>query len=226
MSFLRHVGKIGDRKVAIIFREVPNEPHMALVTYTETLNRVLHDGLIQCIESDIGQSSESLADALNRAYTQDGKIILQLLHKEGLLKKVQTSQVVVTPNPSTQIKLEELNKILNEMQQGEEAVKRLAEMDSTRGMQDPATVAAKKMRDSILPKGVQASSSDILGDNAIANNLKQQAERMAAEAKGLLAESARLHKEAAEMLGVQLETAPTEPVKRGRGRPAKAKVVA
>ena len=140
--------------------------------------------------------------------------------------EVQTSQVVVTPNPSTQIKLEELNKILNEMQQGEEAVKRLAEMDSTRGMQDPATVAAKKMRDSILPKGVQASSSDILGDNAIANNLKQQAERMAAEAKGLLAESARLHKEAAEMLGVQLETAPTEPVKRGRGRPAKAKVVA
>jgi len=38
MSFLRHIGKMGDRKVAIIFREVPGEPHMALVTYTETLN--------------------------------------------------------------------------------------------------------------------------------------------------------------------------------------------
>jgi len=28
MSFLRHVGKMGDRKVAIIFREIPGEPHI------------------------------------------------------------------------------------------------------------------------------------------------------------------------------------------------------
>ena len=221
MSFLRHVGKIGDRKVAIVFREVPNEPHMALVTYTETLNRLLHDALIQCIESDIGQSSDSLADALHRSYTQDGKIILQLLHKENLLKKVQTSQVIVTPNPSTQIKLEELNKILNEMQQGEEAVRRLAEIDSSRGMQDPTAVAAKRMRDSNLPKGIQSTSNDVLGDNVIANNLLQQSQRMQAEAKVLLAESQRLQDEANSMLGVS-----TEPVKRGRGRPAKAKVAA
>ena len=37
MSFLRHVGRVGDRKVAILFREVPGEPHMSLVAYTETL---------------------------------------------------------------------------------------------------------------------------------------------------------------------------------------------
>ena len=45
MSFLRHVGKHGDRKVAIIFREVPGEPHMALITYTETLNQHTNDAL-------------------------------------------------------------------------------------------------------------------------------------------------------------------------------------
>ena len=28
MSFIRHVGKHGDRKVAVVFREVPGEPHM------------------------------------------------------------------------------------------------------------------------------------------------------------------------------------------------------
>ena len=28
MSFTRHVGKHGDRKVAIVFREVPGEAHM------------------------------------------------------------------------------------------------------------------------------------------------------------------------------------------------------
>ena len=98
MSFLRHVGKIGDRKVAIVFREVPGEPHMALVTYTETLNQHIHDPMMKCIESDIGQNSQNLADALNRTHTKDGKYILQLLHAEGLLKKVQTAQVTVTPN--------------------------------------------------------------------------------------------------------------------------------
>jgi len=221
MSFLRHVGKIGDRKVAIIFREIPGESHMCLVTYTETLNAHIHDPMMKCIESDIGQSSQNLADALNRSYTKDGKIILQVLHAEGLLKKVQTSQVVVTPNSSTKIKLEELNKILDEMEQGEQAVKRLAEMDASRGMQSPADVA-RRMRDAVTPPVPQAQG--ILGDSQLANNLRQQAAKMDAEAKGLLAEAARLMKEAAQMEGIPLETVATpETVKRGRGRPAGAK---
>lgn len=202
MSFLRHVGKHGDRKVAVIFREVPGEPHMCLVSYTETLNQHVHDPLVRCIESDIGQNSENLADALNRTYTQDGKPILQTLHFEGQLKKVQTSLVVMTPQPNTRIKLDELNKILNEMKQGEDAVKRLAELDSSRGLQDPADVARRlrgdKMPSQMNQQGLQASG-DALGDNAIANNLRQQAAKMAAEAKGLLAESERLMNEATVM---------------------------
>ena len=76
MSFLRHVGKHGDRKVAVVFREVPGEPHMCLVVYTEILGQNIHDPLVKCIESDIGQNSENLADALNRSYTKDGHFIL------------------------------------------------------------------------------------------------------------------------------------------------------
>jgi hypothetical protein len=226
MSFLRHIGKIGDRKVAIVFREVPGEPHMALVTYTESLNRHLHDPMMACIESDIGQNSQNLADALNRTHTQDGKYILQVLHAEGLLKKVQTSQVVVTPNANTKIKLDELNKILTEMEQGESAVKRLQELDQSRGIQDPAEVARKMRTDPAPPpRGIQGSN-DVLGDSAIANNLLQQARKMEAEAKGLLAESARLQQEANNMLGIPAETQTLStdvPVKRGRGRPAGSK---
>jgi hypothetical protein len=210
MSFTRHVGKHGDRKVAVVFREVPGEAHMCLVTYTETINQHIHDPLIRCIESDIGQNSEHLADALNRTYTQDGKPILQVLHLEGQLKKVQTSQILMTPSPNQIIRLDELNKILDEMKLGEEAVKRMAELDKSRGIQDPATVA-RKMRgtkDATVtpPKGLQATG-DALGDAAIAQNLRQQAAKMDAEAKGLLAESARLHKEAAALEGVTAETA-------------------
>lgn len=228
MSFLRHVGKIGDRKVAVIFREVPGESHMCLVTYTETLNQHLHDPLIRCIESDIGQNSPNLADALNRTHTKDGKYILQILHAEGLLKKVQTSQVVMTPNPGTKIKLDELNKMLDEMEQGEAAVKRMAELDSSLGLQSPGDVARRLRGDVPAVPPIKSAPDGILGDSALANNLRQQATRMEAEAKGLLAESARLHKEAAQMEGIPLETHTTisAPVAKKRGRPAKTTVTA
>lgn len=217
MSFIRHVGKHGDRKVAIIFREVPNEPHMCLVTYTETLNRHMHDPMMKTIESDIGQNSANLADALNRSYTTDGKFMLQTLHQEGLLKKVQTSQVVMTPNSQTSIRLDELNKMLNEMEQGEAAVKRLAELDSSLGIQDPAQVARKLRTPAVVGEGA-------LGDAAIAAQRLAQAQRMESEARGLLAESQRLMEEARTIdpsLGQ-----PILPVAKKRGRPAKAKATA
>lgn len=210
MKFLRHVGKHNERKVAVIFREVPGEPHMCLVTYPDVLNRHVHDPLMQCIESDIGQNSENLADALNRTYTSDGKIILQALHAEGQLKKVNTEQVVMTPQPNTRIKLNELNKILDEMKQGEQAVKRLAELDSSAGLQDPADVA-RRMRGDQKPAATTPlqAAQGALGDDAIANNLKAQATRMANEAKGLLAEAERMMHEANQMLGIKEEPAAT-----------------
>ena len=229
MAFLRHVGKQGDRKVAVVFREVPGEPHMALVVYTETLNRNIHDPLVKCIESDIGQSSENLAEALNRSYTTDGQIILQKLHAEGMLKKVQTELIVMTPAPNTRIKLNELNKILDEMKMGEEAVKKLADMDSQMGMQDPAAVA-RRMRGDAVP-GLDASpiqaSGDALGDTALAANLRQQADRMSREANGLLAEAQRLVEQARSLdpAAAAPPTLDSTPVKT-KGRPKKTPVTA
>src|ERR1035437_6343607 len=180
-SFLRHVGKIGDRKIALAFREVPGEPHMCLVVYTEVLNAHIHDAMMQCIESDIGQQSESLADALNRSFTRDGRPLLALLHKEGLMKKVQTSQVLMIPNTQTSIKLDELNKILDDIKNGEAAVKKMAEIESTE------TVKAMRGLGPVI-----AASNDALGDNDIAKNLLVQSQKMNSEANGLLLESGRL----------------------------------
>lgn len=233
MGFIRHVGKHGDRKVAIIFREVPGEPHMCLVVYTELLNRSIHDPLIQCIESDIGQNSESLADALNRTYTTDGHVILQKLHAEGQLKKVNTEVIVMTPAPNTRIKLNELNKMLDEMKQGEDAVKRLAEIDKSAGMQDPAAVAAKRIRNQQAKQANNvASSGDALGDAELAKQRMDQAEKMEREAQGLLAESKRLMDEAKSLdpslakskKNVKKEPSMTPSAIRGRNARAKAKI--
>jgi hypothetical protein len=236
MAFMRHVGKHGDRKIAVVFREVPGEPHMALVVYTEILNRSIHDPLIACIESDIGQNSEDLALALNRSYTTDGQIILQKLHAEGMLKKVQTELIVMTPQPGTLIKLNELNKILDQMKMGEDAVRKMAEMDKQMGMQDPMAVA-RRMRgdkDAFTPETIPGqtaplqASGDALGDSVIANSLRQQALRMATEAKGLLAESERMLQEAetlAPSTTAAKATGSTLTGKKSRGRPKKTVTV-
>jgi hypothetical protein len=203
-QFIKHVGKIGDRKVAIVFRQIPGEEHMALVVYTELLNQNIHDPLVATIESDIGQFSKDLGDALNRSYTRDGKIILQVLHHEGMMKKVQTSQVLMTPAPNRHIKLNELNDILNEMDKGEEAVKKLAEMDRSRGLQDPVDVARRMRGESTDPKArnkppVTQPTEGMLGDSDLARQRLEQALRMEREANGLLSESQRLMNEAYSM---------------------------
>jgi hypothetical protein len=209
MSFTRHVGKHGDRKVAVVFREVPGEPHMCLVTYTETINQHVHDPLIRCIESDIGQNSENLADALNRSYSQDGRPILQVLHAEGQLKKVNTELIVMTPAPNTRIKLSELNKILDEMKLGEDAVKRMAELDQSRGLQDPADVARRMRGPQNKQPPVVSPSGDLLGDASLAKQRMEQAQKMEREAKGLLAEAQRLTTEA-QTLDPSLAPKPTK----------------
>lgn len=225
MAFLRHIGKHGDRKVAVVFREVPGEPHMALVVYTEVLGQTIHDPLMACIESDIGQNSEDLALALNRTHTKDGTIILQKLHGEGMLKKIRTELVVMTPQPGVQIKLDELNKILDEMKQGEEAVKKLAEMDASMGLQDPVDVA-RRLRGDQTKASVQPTG-DALGDQTLAANLRQQAERMQREAQGLLAEVNRLMEEANTLDPVKAKKA-TKTVKAEapKARKSRAKVTA
>jgi hypothetical protein len=224
---IKHVGKHGDRKVAIIFREVPGEEHMCLVVYTETLPVAMHDAMIRAIESPSCQTSENLGDALFRELFSDGRPMLQTLHAEGMLKKVQTKQVVVTPNPSSHVNLEEMNDILRKMKLGKEAIREMADIDANRGMTGKVRPKDQYGREIGAPTDqVRAGSAAIAGsdaaraldDAALATDFQRQAERMAAEARQLLAESARLMKQAHELAGVKAEVA-SKPT-RGRKKQA------
>lgn len=140
----RHVGKHNNQPLIVIFRQLPGEEHMALVVYTSTLPDAINEPLMKAIESDAAQTTIDVADVLNRTMTKNGVPMLQELHRTGRLKKVQTDSIVMTPNRATQIKLSELNRMLDEIAKGEEATKRLAEADAARGLQTPAEVAARK----------------------------------------------------------------------------------
>jgi hypothetical protein len=72
-------------------------------------------------------------------------------------------------------------------------------MDKSMGMQSPVDVARKMRNPAERMQEPVMGTGDVLGDNALANNLRQQAAKMTAEAKGLMAESQRLLKEANQM---------------------------
>lgn len=228
---IKHVGKHGDRKVAVIFREIPGEEHMCLVVYTETLPVAMHDALMRAIETTQAQAAENLGDALFRELFSDGRPMLTTLHAEGMMKKVQTRQIVITPNPSSHVNLEEMNDILRKMKLGQEAIREMADLDSNRGMTGKVKPKDDYGREIGAPiNAVRAGSNQIAGsdaalalsDVALAENFRQQAAKMQAEAKGLMAESARLLKEAAGLGGATLEVQ-SQP-KPQRGRPKKQAV--
>jgi len=191
---IKHVGKHNDRKIIIVYREVPTEPHMALVVYSDVLPGPVHDPVMKVLENE-GQQQKSLADAFHRATLPDGRNMLGALHSEGWLKKVQTNQIAVLANQTSNVRLDELNKIINEMESGDDARKRLEELDASRGLQtrsrdvgEPATAPSQ------VPAGGALSDADI------ANNLLEQAKMMEANAKSMLEESKRLKAEAKDMM--------------------------
>lgn len=232
MAFLKHIGRHGDRKVATLFREVPQEEHMCLVIYPDTLPAPWESAIMKVLESEVGQQAENFADALHRSLLPDGRVILETLHREKMIKKIRAGDVIMTPRSDSSIRLDELNKMLNEMKQGEAAIKRLAESDAGRGMVDPSIKRAAEaaFKNQNAPQPLQPSN-DALSDRAIAANMLAQAQKMEAEGKGLLAESARMRKDAERMdPGVVASAIPTTAItastSKKRGRPSNASKVA
>jgi len=233
---LKHIGRHGDRKVAIIFREVPGEDHMCLVIYPDVLPTHMHNAIMKVLESTPGQAATNFADVLHRNVLPDGRPMLEALHREGKLKKVATNQVIVTPTATSSVKLDELNRLVKEMESGTEALKRLQQIDQNAGIVPPdvkrqAEAEFKKTQQrTTTPPPMQAPTTGALDDQALANNMLNQAKRMEAEAKGLVAEAARMKKEAERMfpgvlVGESPEPAPAVSTTATRGRPKnKAKI--
>lgn len=210
MQMLKHVGKHNDKKIVLVYRQIPDEEHMCLVLYSDTLPQLFHDEVMSCLESTVGQAAQELAEPLFRTVMKDGRNCLETLHREGFLKKVATNQVIITPNAKSSVRLDELNSILNEMAKGEDAIKKMANLDANAGMQtkrEPREVGANPAsRTSVADPG-NAVIGDVLTDDQLAAQRVAQAAKMKLEAQALLAEAARLESEAA-----TLNKAPTKNV--------------
>lgn len=208
---IKHVGKHNQRRVAIVYRTVPDEDHMALVVYTDALPQMVHDEAMKVLESEIGQNAKELADALFRTTMADGTNCLTSLHKGGWLKKVPCNQVIVTPTAKSTCRLDELNELLKKIELGGEAATALAQLDQNRGMKGSNV---KPGREVGTPASLATTSADlsgdVLSDADIANQRISQAIRMESEAKSLLAEAKRLKAEAASLTPATVKKATTK----------------
>lgn len=116
MPFLKHIGKMKNNgaKVAVVYRTLPGDAYHALVVGTNSLQESYHDGLMSLIQSENGQAANELADILSVRKFPDGSNMLEFLHVKGYLKKVPTDGVIMTPTPTDNISLDQLNQLLAE----------------------------------------------------------------------------------------------------------------
>lgn len=190
---MKHIAKHNGKKCIVVFRKIPGDDHLALVVYGENIPSLIHDDIMKAVEGKVGQQEHEFATALHRTVLTDGRNALAALHSEGYLKKVPTNQVIMTPTSTSTVRLDELNKLVDQINTGDDARAELARNDAARGIVDPATKRA-------AVKAAQAPVDGALSDIDIANNMIQQAEQMEVEANSLLAEAKRMIAEAKSML--------------------------
>ena len=178
---MKHIGRMKEtgRKVAVVFRTIPGDPHSALVVQTENIKDADHDKLMTLIESNTGQTADELADAMQRTPLGDGSMMLNSFHLTGKLTKVSTSDIEMTPDTASTISLDELNKMIAEQ-------KGVSVADLAVGGSSVETIATAET----VPSGeasatVEAAKEQPLSDSQLANNMRADADRLFKEATEL-----------------------------------------
>lgn len=115
---MKHVGKVGEKPVVVVFREVPNEPDNALIVETGTLEPDQHDALMNVIQSPEAQESNNVSEVLHRRTFPDGSNMLTALHYSKKITKVPVNLVSLTPTPSQAVALEEVNAEIRKIEAG------------------------------------------------------------------------------------------------------------
>jgi len=179
MANLKHVGKLSTngRRCIVAYRVLPDDPDHCLVVHSDSLDADQHDTLIKLVESDAGQSSYELAEAMARTQLPDGRNMLEAFHLTGKLVVHPTNIVTMIPNNQTSIKLNELNDMIAEEQGvtvSDLAIKSKSAKttETTTAVQDPVSA----------PSTV---SDEPLSDEDLAAKYRSDADRLYKEAKKL-----------------------------------------
>ena len=193
MAFIKHIGthKGTNQRLSVVFLQLPDEKENALVVYSDSLPDKYHDDFMSAVESQEGQKSAQLYEVLARKLFWHGSTMLDTLHKEGLMEKMPTSSIIMTPNGQTSIALDDL-------------IEQMATIEP-----EPATDTGPT---------VQERMSEQV-DNSLADDNKMIAQNLLIQAVMLEEEAVKKRAEAVKFDPSLLEKA-KKPAKKGRGRPA------
>lgn len=166
MAFLKHVGRHSGtgQRLSVVFLQLPDEKENALVVYSDSLPDRYHDAFMEAVESPEGQASQNLYEVLTRKVFWHGTPMLETLHKEGLLRKVPTSAIIMMPNSNTNVPLNDI----------------LAQMDNTEVVDTPVNDTTQTPEASQVDTNVEESKQD--ENRQIAQNLMIQAQLLEQDA--------------------------------------------
>ena len=191
MKSIKHIGRLKNTgsKILVVFRTLPGESDHALVLPVSNLVAENHDSLMNLIETTQAQDAFELGEIMFIRTFSDGRKMLQACTADGLLTKLPTDQVIMTPNTKDEIPLSELNALIAEQKNC--AIDDLSAFVSGAGkVEEVAQV--KDLGQPNVPEyeGTPvAPMNEALSDKDIASRYREQATTMAKEA-------ARLRKEA------------------------------
>ena len=120
MAFIKHVGRHAatGQRLVVVFMELPGEPENALVVFSDSLPDRYHQALMDAVESNEGQSAKELYEVLARKVFWHGGQMLTTLHTERLLAKIPSKNIIMTPNSSTNVPLNEILENIHKIEAG------------------------------------------------------------------------------------------------------------
>ncbi len=192
MADIKHVGRIKStgRKCVVVFRTLPGDAFNGLIIQTESLPESYHDALLNMVEGNAAQTTSELSEVLARSIFPDGSTMLPSLHVKGLLMKVPTDQIEMTPNSGTSILLADLNQIIAE-QRGisvqDLALKPDAKDTTVQEIASAKDISPKTGNTDPLmdQKTVAAKEEELLAPDALAKKYRSDADRLSKEAAQL-----------------------------------------
>ena len=112
----KHLGIVKNTgvRIAVVFREMPDDPDHCLVAEIDRMPDKYHDAMYEIINSNAAQKVNDLYTILHQRTLPDGNNALQGLHTNNLMRKVPIDDVELTVQPNTHIPLRMINEQINE----------------------------------------------------------------------------------------------------------------
>ena len=202
-DMIKHTGRVDstNRRVVVVFPQIPEDQDNCLVVDVDSLPEKYHDGLMKIVESPESQESNQLYEVLGRNLFWDGKNCLTTLHEQGFLRRVPVDTVTLMPRPDQSLPLKDFNAYQSMVAETKTTPAEPTDSQTTRA-------------------GSITNPADETNEEGIARNLLIQAELLEADARKKRDEAEQV----SPGIQVKLGKVTTIVTKRSRGRPKKAEV--